>query len=46
MDYEFWFYCMLSFIAGHTLKGRMLIYIGRDEEKYKKAFLAYMPGKK
>ena len=41
MDYEFWFWMLIAFYAGRT--SRMLFYYGRDEKKYKDAFIGIMP---
>ena len=35
MDYHFWFWILVAFLGGWIMPRR--IYIGRDEEKYKKA---------
>lgn len=35
MDYAFWFWVLVAFLAGTVVGGG--IYIGSDEEKYNKA---------
>lgn len=35
MDYEFWFWVLVAFLAGLTVGGG--VYIGSDEEKYNNA---------
>ena len=42
MDYFFWFWILLAFIAGR-ISTRSLFYYGNDQEKYDKAWIAIMP---
>ena len=44
MDYEFWFWILITFFIG--LKFPKTIYIGPNEEKYKKADLGILLGNK
>ncbi len=37
MDYEFYFYAFVWFMAGYFIRSCLPIYIGYDEEKYNKA---------
>jgi len=37
MNYEFWFYAFVWFFAGFFISRCLPVYIGTDENKYKKA---------
>lgn len=42
MDYEFWFWILVSYLAGRATV-RPLFYFGRDQKKYDAAWIAIMP---
>ena len=42
MNYEFWFYAFVWFIAGYFAKSCLPIYVGYDPKKYDKAGLAIL----
>lgn len=42
MDYEFWFWMGVAYVAGR-ISTRPLFYYGRDEAKYERAWFAIMP---
>ena len=46
MDYEFWFYMLLTFVIGLALGNKPLIYIGNDEAKFNKAWIGLHISKK
>jgi hypothetical protein len=46
MDYEFWFWIVVSFIIGHYIgNGGMIFYVGTDKDKYDKALIGVLIGK-
>lgn len=46
MDYEFWFWILVSFVVGvYVGNGRTFFYIGSDQQKYDKALIGVLIGK-